>query len=54
MSFFAKGTAHQLNGNIYISGGATLKVNTERESNQIYQYVTNTRVFKLGKYACRK
>ena len=32
---------------IYLSGGACLRVNEERVSNQIYEYVPNTHVFQL-------
>ena len=32
---------------IYFSGGACLRVNEERVSNQIYEYVPNTHVFQL-------
>ena len=43
---YFKGTAYSLPGNagIIYSGGASLKINSETCSNQIYEYVPNTNV----------
>ena len=43
---YFKGTAYSLPGNIGIvySGGACLKINSESCSNQIYEYIPNTKV----------
>ena len=43
---YFKGTAYCLPGNIGIvySGGASLKINSSNTSNQIYEYVPNTKV----------
>ena len=43
---YFKGTAYSLPGNIGIvySGGASLKTNDASSSNQIYEYIPNTKV----------
>ena len=43
---YCKGTAYSLPGNVGIvySGGASLKINDASASNQIYEYVPNTKV----------
>ena len=43
---YFKGTAYSLPGNVGIvySGGASLKINSESCSNQIYEYIPNTKV----------
>ena len=44
---YTRGTPFLLERKIYFSGGACLKINSPSESNQIYQYVPNTKVFVL-------
>ncbi len=44
---FARGTLHRAHGGLIYSGGVRLRVNPT-SFNQIYQYVTNTKVFFLS------
>ena len=44
---YTRGTLHAHEGRLYFSGGANLRVNRRRESNQIYEYVSNTAVLAL-------
>lgn len=45
---YTRGTAYVHGGRLFFSGGARLKVNSAGESNQIYEYVPNTKVFMLA------
>ena len=44
---YTKGSAYIYKGRLFFSGGACLKKNSASESNQIYQFVPNTRVLLL-------